>query len=39
MTVMDACSQEDSSFKATFSKFQMKKCQWLAHNSQALDEN
>ncbi len=33
-----ACSPEDSSFKATFSNFEMTKCKWLAHQGQQPDE-
>ena len=29
-----ACSPENSSFKATFTNFQILECQWLAHNGQ-----
>ena len=33
-----ACSPEDSSFKATFSNMQIKKCQWHAHNRQLPED-
>lgn len=33
-----ACSPEDSSFKATFTDFEMLDCQWQAHDGQAPDE-
>lgn len=33
-----ACSPEDSSFKATFTNFQVIECKWLAHNGQQPDE-
>lgn len=33
-----ACSPEDSSFKATFTNFQVTECKWLAHNGQQPDE-
>lgn len=34
-----ACSPEESSFKATFTNFEMTDCKWLAHDGQAPDEN
>ena len=34
-----ACSPEDSSFKATFTNFEVTDCKWLAHDGQAPDEN
>lgn len=34
-----ACSPEDSSFKAEFSKLQLTECQWKAHDGQQPDEN
>ena len=33
-----ACSPEDSSFKATFTNFDVTECKWLAHNGQKPDE-
>lgn len=33
-----ACSPEDSSFKATFTDFELMDCQWQAHDGQAPDE-
>lgn len=33
-----ACSPEDSSFKAIFSKMQMGECQWKAHDGQQPDK-
>lgn len=33
-----ACSPEDSSFKATFTDFELQDCQWQAHDGQAPDE-
>ncbi len=33
-----ACSPEDSSFKAIFSKMQMSECQWKAHDGQQPDK-
>ncbi|MGT2753576.1 DUF1349 domain-containing protein [Streptococcus ovis] len=33
-----ACSPEDSSFKATFTNFELQECQWQAHDGQAPDE-
>lgn len=33
-----ACSPENSSFRAVFSKMQMTECQWLAHDGQMPDE-
>lgn len=33
-----ACSPEDSSFKATFSEFDLGECKWLAHDGQKPDE-
>lgn len=33
-----ACSPEDSSFKATFTNFEITECKWLAHNGQKPDE-
>lgn len=32
-----ACSPEDSSFKATFTKMEVTECKWLAHNGQPPD--
>lgn len=32
-----ACSPEDSSFKAVFSRMQMTECQWKAHDGQQPD--
>ncbi|MGL5477422.1 MAG: DUF1349 domain-containing protein [Clostridium sp.] len=32
-----ACSPEDSSFKATFTKMEVTECKWLAHNGQTPD--
>ena len=32
-----ACSPENSSFKATFTNFEITECKWLAHNGQAPD--
>lgn len=34
-----ACSPEESSFKATFTNFEVTECKWLAHDGQAPDEN
>lgn len=34
-----ACSPENSSFKATFTDFEVTECKWPAHNGQAPDEN
>lgn len=34
-----ACSPEDSSFKATFTDFEMGECKWLAHDGQQPDED
>ncbi len=34
-----ACSPEESSFKATFTTFEVTECKWLAHDGQAPDEN
>ena len=33
-----ACSPEDSSFKATFTDFELMDCQWQAHDGQLPDE-
>ena len=33
-----ACSPEDSSFKATFTDFELLDCQWQAHDGQQPDE-
>ncbi len=33
-----ACSPEDSSFKATFTNFELGECKWLAHDGQTPDE-
>lgn len=33
-----ACSPEDSSFKAIFSKMQISECQWKAHDGQQPDK-
>ena len=33
-----ACSPEDSSFKATFTEFDLGECKWLKHEGQAPDE-
>ena len=33
-----ACSPEDSSFTATFTRMEMGECKWLAHDGQAPDE-
>lgn len=33
-----ACSPEDSSFKATFTNFEITDCKWLPHNGQKPDE-
>ncbi len=33
-----ACSPEDSSFKATFSNFEITECMWPAHDGQKPDE-
>ena len=33
-----ACSPENSSFKATFTNFEITECKWLAHNGQKPDE-
>ena len=33
-----ACSPEDSSFKATFTDFEVTECKWLPHNGQKPDE-
>ena len=33
-----ACSPENSSFKATFTDFELSECKWLAHNGQKPDE-
>ena len=33
-----ACSPEDSSFKATFTDFEVSECKWLAHDGQQPDE-
>lgn len=32
-----ACSPEDSSFKATFTNFELTECKWLAHDGQKAD--
>lgn len=34
-----ACSPEDSSFKATFTNFEITECKWLAHNGQKPDKD
>ena len=34
-----ACSPEESSFQAAFSKMQIMECQWKAHNGQQPDGN
>ncbi len=34
-----ACSPEDSSFKATFTDFEVTECKWLAHNGQQPDKD
>lgn len=34
-----ACSPEDSSFKATFTSFEITECKWKAHNGQKPDED
>ena len=34
-----ACLPEESSFKATFTNFEVTDCKWLAHDGQAPDEN
>ena len=34
-----ACSPEDSSFKATFTNFEVTECAWLSHNGQKPDED
>lgn len=33
-----ACSPENSSFKATFTKMEITECKWLAHDGQQPDE-
>lgn len=33
-----ACSPEDSSFKATFTKIEITECKWLAHDGQQPDK-
>ena len=33
-----ACSPEESSFKATFTDFEISECKWLAHDGQKPDE-
>lgn len=33
-----ACSPEDSSFKATFTKMEITECKWLAHDGQQPDK-
>lgn len=33
-----ACSPEESSFKATFTNYDITECKWLAHNGQKPDE-
>ena len=33
-----ACSPEESSFKATFTNFEMRECEWKAHDGQQPDE-
>jgi regulation of enolase protein 1 (concanavalin A-like superfamily) len=33
-----ACRLEDSSFKATFTNFEITECKWLAHNGQKPDK-
>ena len=33
-----ACSPENSSFKATFTNFEITECKWVAHNGQKPDE-
>ena len=33
-----ACSPEDSSFRAVFTKMELTECRWLAHDGQAPDE-
>ena len=33
-----ACSPEDSSFKATFTNFDLMSCKWLSHDGQKPDE-
>lgn len=32
-----ACSPEDSSFKATFANFELRECEWKAHDGQQPD--
>ena len=34
-----ACSPEDSSFKATFTNFEVTECAWLSHVGQKPDED
>lgn len=34
-----ACSPEESSFKATFTNFEVTDCKWLAHDCQTPNEN
>ena len=34
-----ACSPEDSSFKATFTNFEITECKWKAHNGQKPDKD
>ncbi len=34
-----ACSPEESSFKATFTKMELTDCKWLAHDGQAPDKD
>ena len=33
-----ACSPEDSSLRAVFTKMELTECRWLAHDGQAPDE-
>ena len=33
-----ACSPEDSSFKASFTNFELRECEWKAHDGQQPDE-
>lgn len=34
-----ACSPEESSFQAVFTKMQIMECQWRAHDGQKPDSN
>ena len=34
-----ACSPENSSFKATFTNFELTECKWLTHDGQQADHD